>query len=298
LLVLVSPITGGQIYELDVKSICHNLLATLARRPEAYHRKVLEGPAKDGTNVASIHEQVIFKQEGLDERLGYDAWSRHCLVDHFVAQEVTLEQIADGRASELGDFVHGSFEAKLRRSDDRVQLQLSRQGLVADRPLRLTKGITLSASAEGAANITLEIAYLLEDIPTDITLHFSPELNFAGLPGGAEDRYFQDASGQSLGHLGTQLDLHETCELRLLDEWLGIEVGIQLDQPAGIWSYPVETVSQSEGGFELVHQSVVVQPHWTVVPDAQGRWSVTMQLVIDTQQAEARMGLPASVAAV
>jgi hypothetical protein len=297
LLVLVSPITGGQIYELDVKSICHNLLATLARRPEAYHRKVLEGPAKDGANVASIHEQVIFKQEGLDERLGYDAWSRHCLVDHFVAQEVTLEQIADGRASELGDFVHGSFEAKLRRSDDRVQLQLSRQGLVADRPLRLTKGITLSASAEGAANITLEIAYLLEDIPTDITLHFSPELNFAGLPGGAEDRYFQDASGQSLGHLGTQLDLHETCELRLLDEWLGIEVGIQLDQPAGIWSYPVETVSQSEGGFELVHQSVVVQPHWTVVPDAQGRWSVTMQLVIDTQQAEARMGLPASVAA-
>jgi hypothetical protein len=71
-----------------------------------------------------------------------------------------------------------------------------------------------------------------------------------------------------------------------------------LDQPAGIWSYPVETVSQSEGGFELVHQSVVVQPHWTVVPDAQGRWSVTMQLVIDTQQAEARMGLPASVATV
>lgn len=298
LLVLVSPITGGQIYELDVKSICHNLLATLARRPEAYHRKVLEGPAKDGADVASIHDQVIFKQEGLDERLDYDAWSRHCLVDHFVPQEVTLEQIAAGRASELGDFVHGSYEAKLRRSDDRVQLQLSRQGLVADRPLRLTKGITLSASAEGAANITLEIAYLLEDIPTDITLHFSPELNFAGLPGGAEDRYFQDASGQSLGHLGTQLDLQETSELRLLDEWLGIEVGIQWDQPSGIWSYPVETVSQSEGGFELVHQSVVVQPHWTVVPDAQGRWSVTMQLLIDTQQAEARMGLSTSVAAV
>ncbi|MEO2045308.1 MAG: alpha-amylase/4-alpha-glucanotransferase domain-containing protein [Pirellulales bacterium] len=298
LLVLVSPIIGGQIYELDVKSICHNLLATLARRPEAYHRKVLEGPAKDGADVASIHDQVIFKQEGLDERLDYDAWSRHCLVDHFVPQESTLEQIAAGRASELGDFVHGSYEAKLRRSDDRVQLQLSRQGLVADRPLRLTKGITLSASAKGAANITLEIAYLLEDIPTDITLHFSPELNFAGLPGGAKDRYFQDASGQSLGHLGNQLDLQETSELCLLDEWLGIEVGIQLDQPSGIWSYPVETVSQSEGGFELVHQSVVVQPHWTVVPDARGRWSVTMQLVIDTQQAEARMGLSTSVAIV
>ena len=32
------------MYELDVRSICHNLLATLARQPEAYHRKVLAGP--------------------------------------------------------------------------------------------------------------------------------------------------------------------------------------------------------------------------------------------------------------
>jgi alpha-amylase len=50
----------------------------------------------------------------------------------------------------------------------------------------------------------------------------------------------------------------------------------------------VETVSQSEGGFELVHQSVVVLPHWIVVPDAEGRWAVTMSLAIDTSCAEQR----------
>jgi alpha-amylase len=298
LLVLVSPVTGGQIYELDVKSICHNLLATLARRPEAYHRKVLEGPSQDGDGVASIHDQVVFKQEGLDERLGYDAWDRHSLVDHFIGPDASLEQVAAGRAAELGNFVHGTYEARMRRSENRVQLQLTRHGLVADRPLRVTKGITLDASAEGATTAMLEIAYLLEEIPTDITLCFSPELNFAGLPGGAEDRYFQNASGQSLGHLGTHLDLVDKTELGLVDGWLGIEVGIQFDRPAGLWTYPVETVSQSEGGYELVHQSVVVQPHWTVVPDAQGRWSVTMRLVMDTRLAEARMDLPANVAVV
>jgi len=37
-------------------------------------------------------------------------------------------------------------------------------------------------------------------------------------------------------------------------------------------------VSQSEGGFELVHQSVVVMPHWIVTPDAAGRWGVTLRL--------------------
>ena len=44
----VAPVEGGQIYELDVKSICHNLGATLTRRPEAYHRKVLGGPSEGG----------------------------------------------------------------------------------------------------------------------------------------------------------------------------------------------------------------------------------------------------------
>ena len=45
-----------------------------------------------------------------------------------------------------------------------------------------------------------------------------------------------------------------------------------------MWAFPVETVSQSEGGFELVHQSVCVQPHWMVSGDAEGRWGVKMRL--------------------
>ena len=46
----------------------------------------------------------------------------------------------------------------------------------------------------------------------------------------------------------------------------------------GIWTFPIQSVSQSEGGFELVHQSVVVMPHWIVTPDADGIWKVTMRL--------------------
>ena len=68
-------------------------------------------------------------------------------------------------------------------------------------------------------------------------------------------------------------------------------------QPASIWTYPVETVSQSEGGFELVHQSVAVLPHWIVVPDAEGRWSMTMRLSVDTHLAESRMPQFADAAA-
>jgi alpha-amylase len=172
-------------------------------------------------------------------------------------------------------------------------VQLSREGLVLGRKLKLTKGLTLNAGES-----TLEIAYLLENVPADIALHLAPEFNFAGLPAGADDRYFSGGQGQRLGQLGHQLDLSGMTHLSLTDEWLGIAVSLKFDQPAAIWTYPVETVSQSEGGFELVHQSVAVLPHWIVVPDAEGRWSVTMRMSIDTQLAESRMPQLAEAAAV
>ena len=51
---LIRPWRGGLMYELDVRSICHNLLATLARQPEAYHRKVLAGPNGKPTASAAF----------------------------------------------------------------------------------------------------------------------------------------------------------------------------------------------------------------------------------------------------
>ena len=77
--------------------------------------------------------------------------------------------------------------------------------------------------------------------------------------------------------------------MHLCDEWLGIDVGLKSSRPTSFWTFPVETVSQSEGGFELVHQSTVVQPHWFVTGDREGRWSVTMQLALDTSRAESRI---------
>lgn len=284
LLLLASPVEGGQIYELDVKSICHNLQATLTRRPEAYHRKVLSGPNDGGDGVASIHDKVVFKQEGLNERLGYDTWSRNSLVDHFYSVHVPREAVVAGHAEELGDFVHGPYEAKLRRAPGRVQLQLAREGYVGGKRIQITKGITLTD--EGSA---LEIAYFVENLPEQHEFLFAPELNFAGLPAGADDRYFYNADKNSLGQLGYQLDLTDVTELGLVDEWLGINVGLAFDRPTAIWTYPVETVSQSEGGFELVHQSVAVVPHWHLVPDANGCWSVTIRLTVDTSVAEGRM---------
>ena len=301
LICLLAPASGGQIYELDVRTICHNLLATLTRRPEAYHNKVLAGANQSAGQVASIHDRVVFKQAGLDQRVVYDKTPRKSLLDHFFAPDVTHAQVAGNLAEERGDFVAGVYDAKIRRAADRVQVQLSRSGRILtrsasegtltrsasegdSREIKITKAVTLIQRSPA-----LEIVYLLENLPADEPLHFAVEFNLAGLPSGADDRYFHDLAGKRYGQLGTHLDLHDVQSLGLIDEWLGIDVQLAANRPTSFWTFPIETVSQSEGGFELVHQSVAVLPHWQVRGDASGRWSVTLTLTASTALAESRM---------
>src|SRR5690606_38192172 len=151
---------------------------------------------------ASIHDKVVFKQKDLDQRLIYDDHARKSLLDLFYDDTATLDEIASGEAAQLGDFVDGSYEARIRRNPDRIQIQLSRVGRVGKTPVKLTKGLMLDAGSS-----TLEIAYLLEDLPRDASLHFAVEMNFAGLPAGADDRFFSDSKQNVLGQLGSRLDL-------------------------------------------------------------------------------------------
>ncbi len=287
LVCLVAPAAGGQMYELDVRSICHNLAATLTRRPEVYHRQVQQGAEGNSPGVAAIHDRVIFKQAGLDRRLQYDRSPRKSLIDHFFDPHATLDDVAAARAEDQGDFTAGVYEAKLRRGDGKVQALLSRLGAVQTSsgrlPVRITKAVSLE---RGSA--TLDIAYLLEGLPAGQELLFGVEFNFAGLPAGLDNRYYHVANGVRLGHLGSRLELPACRELAARDEWLGIDVRWEADRETRLWAFPVESVSQSEGGFELVHQSIAIIPHWFVRGDARGQWSVAMRLTADTRMAEAR----------
>ena len=65
------------------------------------------------------------------------------------------------------------------------------------------------------------------------------------------------------------------------DEWQ--KVIIQLTPATEINNFVGnETVSQSEAGFELVHQAVCMMPHWLIQGDCEGKWSVQMQIRVTT----------------
>lgn len=280
----LSPAQGGQLHELDLRRAAHNLLATMQRRPEAYHPRILAREEQGTGGAASIHDRIVLKRNDLDAFLATDSRMRKSMVDHFWDETTLPADLLSGRAAELGDFASGTWEATLRRNPDRIQVLLSRDGIADSLPLKISKSITLDAGSN-----RLELSWQLEGLPPASRLHFGIEFNFSGMPDGQDDRWFSTGpDSRRLGQLGDPLDLPSLTDLSLHDHWLGLHCHLAWDRPGGLWAFPVRTVSGSEAGFELVHQSVMVQPHWIVVPDANGRWrvSLTLDLVCEKTAAE------------
>lgn len=273
------PARGGHLYELDVRSIGHNTLATLQRRPEVYHEKIRRGADTEHDSAASIHDQVKCKQTGLDSMIAYDPSPCKSLVDHFWHADADFDGFVNHTLELIGDFVEGVYESTLRRSPQKNQVLMNRAGNLNGHAVKLTKGVTLESDASA-----LSITYLLENLPPGETYRFGIEFNFSGMPDGQDDRYFSDFHGNTLGQLGQSLNLEDCQGISLTDEWLGLEAALSWDQTGNLWTTPVATVNGSEGGFERVHQSVKVLPSWKICGDTEGRWIVRLKLVLKTNK--------------
>ena len=223
----ISPATGGQIYELDIRSIAHNLGATIQRRPELYHEKVRQGENDGEDEAASIHDRVVFKHADLDQHLFYDTRMPNSLVDHFWDEEVNLQSVQRGEAMERGDFADGDYAATIRSNPDRVQVLLTKEGNAWGVPLTIKKGVTLNEGSD-----ILEIAYMIEGLPTDRTFHFGVDFNFAGMPDGQDDRYFSNSDGEKLGSVGSDFGF-DRCSRSQLNRRVAWDFGWARIGPTG-----------------------------------------------------------------
>ncbi len=285
LIAMVRPAQGGHLYELDIRQSTTNLLATLDRRPEPYHEAIREatarlasgqGPESVTDSHSNSSEPIRLKQQGLDRLLVYDRHPRKALIDHFYPVDVTLEDLAECRQVDCGDFATGTYLARVQRKARRVAVVMERPGRVRDHTIRISKTIELKAGWP-----ELAISYVLEDLPPEVCFHFAVEVNVAALAGQAPDRYYSDLAGSNLGMLDVRLDLPHTSGLALIDEWRDLSIRLGWSQAAGVWCFPIETVSQSEGGYEGVYQSSAVIPHWHVTADESGRWEVRIRWGIE-----------------
>ena len=110
---------GGGIGGWDIRAVRHALTAVMRRRPEAYHEVLREfeaagarvgGDGGGGARAASIHGVVRVKEPGLAARLVYDTYERRSGLVRALGHEVTAEDWAGARATDLGDTVDGAFD--------------------------------------------------------------------------------------------------------------------------------------------------------------------------------------------
>lgn len=273
------PAQGGHLYGFDDLRARFNLLATLDRRPEPYHDKILrairEGtvvdPKAPSDEINNLQNKIILKSADLDVKLIYDTTPRKALVDHFFAAETTLGDLIAGRSVDLGDFATGTHLAKLIREPGVVTLVMERVGVVKGHAIGLRKQVRLEAGSPA-----LSIRYDLDELPPGMELRFGVEINLAGMAGHADDRLLIAPDQRPLGRLDARLDLAELGGIAVRDAWRDARIDLSWSRPAAVWSFPIETVSQSEGGFEAVYQSTALIPRWVVQGDRDRRWSVEM----------------------
>ncbi len=240
---------GGQLCELDSRSKGFNFANTLTRYEEAYHEKIREAAAhapqkeqiREEEGISTIHNDEIDNPEQYLSYLTTDWYLKNCFVDHIVSHAMTLEELGACSFREYGDFANSPY--RIVRSEH-GKIKMAREGGIyedADRyattiakRFRVKKShidfkITIGSEKEG-------FAYLMEH-----NFHFADlsQVTVDGKP-------YADGV------------ISEATKLALYDPYTGHTLHFSLEQPADIYLVRLDTLSQSESGFELTNQGVTI----------------------------------------
>lgn len=262
LYVAIEPHRGGAISEISYKPRRFCITDTLARRPEHYHRKLLE-PTLDATDGApkSIHDIHVVKEAGLEALLKYDDAPFSCFRDRFFEPTLTAEAwCADGRSEphDVGDFAHGGYAIGVTANG----VDLTRTGLVGARAVRVTKRVAIG-EVEHEAQVSVEWDLELLDDGGPLETTFASELCLTLLAGQAPDRYYLlDDRRPDDSYLVSRGAAEARC-LSMVCEWSHLRIDLRAGWDAEWWRAPVETVSTSESGIERIYQGSVLLPRWS-----------------------------------
>jgi alpha-amylase len=241
---------GGCIREFDILPRRFNLLDTMRRYRESYHRKVLAA----GTRLpveGSIHNVTVAKETGLARYLQVDRWPRLMLLDHFLPQSATAGSVRD-RQPEKGNFPAVFYTVTATEQE----FMLTGEGAAFGCPVRIVKHLRLDGSE-------LDIRLAVTNKGTGpLRGRYGSELNFALLGGHAPDRYYEiDGRKPRRFHLDVTANDRQVESVGVVNEWDRFRVTVRFSELMDVWRFPVVTVSMSESGFEKIYQSSVVIPH-------------------------------------
>jgi alpha-amylase len=275
---LLKPSDGGTLAALDFRSGDVTLINSIQRRPEPYHARLREIACSEARQVASIHEQQRVKEEGLERHLRYDRWPRHAFRLLLFPRGKSYADYEALRLEESQEFAAGAYkvvEASAKR------LELEREGRLFPRApdrnrelcLRVSKTLSFAESAEGF-DVSCRIQLARQGSgPLSIQMGIEVIVNL--LAPNEPNRYFESAGAR---HPLSWAARVAASELRLVDEWQQVTVALEAPQVSEFWIAPIETVSESEDGFERVYQGSQILAVWPAEPSVEEPW--TAQVIL------------------
>lgn len=267
---LLKPSDGGTLVALDFRPRAVTLINSLQRRVEAYHSRLREAAGHTSGQVASIHNRIVAKEAGLEQRLRYDRWPRHAFRLLLFDKGKTHRDYDHLQLGESAVFAGGEYQVGEVAADHTTlwmegALEPGLSELSQGRRLRASKKFTFSAEGENCeAGCSLELQPLLDEAsPSPAGRSFSLmvglEVVLNLLAPSEPDRYFEFPGSR---HALSWSGVLESTRLRIVDEWQDVAVELEAPGAAHLWVAPIETVSESEDGFERVYQGSQIMAVW------------------------------------
>jgi alpha-amylase len=121
-----------------------------------------------------------------------------------------------------------------------------------------------------------------------VDLVFCPELNLTLLAGDDGKRFYDFEGVLGSGpRMKTSGEVEEASWFSLVDQHQRLRLYLELNPPATLWRHPVESVSQSEDGFERIYQGSAIIPKWELTIPSQMSSKVALRLEVQSQEEEA-----------
>jgi len=269
----VDAAEGAGVVIWDWRAARVNLVNVLGRRREAYHAQLsaARGQSAAPAEVETIHtERVRVKEPHLERLLVYDRYRRAGFLDHLLPAGTTLEAFASGEMpTPFAGEPYAADSVADRPPGRSVSVACSREATVQTEEGAATVRIEKRFQPDGTA-AHLRVSYRLTNIgPAAFRLLFGVETNWA-VSGGSAVRVNGSAGDVTQR---TAIPKAEAIEVRD-PEWPG---PVRLSFPtATVWQCPIETVSNSEGGFERTFQGLTCVTLWPLALAPGEAWEIAM----------------------
>jgi hypothetical protein len=282
---VVRPHDGGTVSSMRYKPAGAELINSLMRRPEAYHelvrREVITHEApREGP--ASIHDHVWTKESNLAALLRYDRYARQVFRTLVFPASKRWEDFDYLSLEENGDLAGGAWNIDATRQAGTLQLRREARHRVGSEDILLRATKIIKTHADGPAWQLECRSSLSMDRVRPAPLALGMEMVFNLLAPDAPDRYFLARGVRRPLEFKGEID---APRLVLVDEWQGVKISLDADPPVRWWIVPVETISQSETGFERVYQGSAILAVWKIEPPSWRDMTCTLRVGITSLNA-------------